>query len=266
MTASQFLFRYASTANSYGKAYNIPALALLTVGAWLYKWGYYTVDFKYVIKKIQQAGTYNIAKNFITNGEKYCNLLFGSNDKNSYTLKSYVKMFKIVLGYDVNLVYSDYVVQNQSEFLRGVISVSRQLNISPDWLMIVIYNESKFNHTKPNPYTGAVGLIQFMPGTARALGTSIEALSRMSNIEQLQYVYKYFKVKAGKLYSLYDLYKYTFFPVSLGKSPDWVFKSSDLSASTIARQNKIFDINRDGMITVDEFEQYLYNTYISNLI
>jgi len=37
---------------------------------------------------------------------------------------------------------------------------------------------------------GATGLIQFMPDTAKRLGTSTEALRKMGAINQLDYVFK----------------------------------------------------------------------------
>ena len=39
---------------------------------------------------------------------------------------------------------------------------------------------------------GATGLIQFLPSTARGLGTTTDALAGMSSVEQLNYVEKYF--------------------------------------------------------------------------
>jgi hypothetical protein len=44
-----------------------------------------------------------------------------------------------------------------------------------------------------NKRTNATGLIQFMPATARGLGTNIDALSQMSPQEQLVFVQKYLK-------------------------------------------------------------------------
>src|SRR5215203_1006885 len=50
--------------------------------------------------------------------------------------------------------------------------------------------------------SGATGLIQFMPSTAKALGTTVAKLAAMSPVEQLNYVWKYFKGYKGKLKTL----------------------------------------------------------------
>lgn len=42
-----------------------------------------------------------------------------------------------------------------------------------------------------NPRTGATGLIQFMPNTAKELGTTVTKLSKMDFADQATYVYKY---------------------------------------------------------------------------
>jgi hypothetical protein len=51
-----------------------------------------------------------------------------------------------------------------------------------------------------------------------------------------------------------------FFPLAIGKPDDWVFQSSKLSASLIATQNKGFDINKDGKLTVAEVREIMLKT------
>jgi len=81
----------------------------------------------------------------------------------------------------------------------------------------------------------------------------------MSNVQQLDYVYKYFNSlgATGKMKSVYDLYLVTFFPIALGKPDDWTLQSADLSAYKIAVNNKIIDLNKDNKITVAEFRNYV---------
>ena len=157
------------------------------------------------------------------------------------------------------MLYTEYIKTNRVEFERKVAQISGQLGINPEWLMVVMYAESRVNEKAVNPTSGATGLIQFMPSTAKWLGTSTEALKNMSNVAQLDYVYLYFKNLgvSGKMHSVYDLYLATFFPAALGKPDDWVLQTSTLSAYTIAAQNKIIDLNKDGKITVGEFKQYV---------
>ena len=70
---------------------------------------------------------------------------------------------------------------------------------------------------------GAVGLIQFIPKTARELGTSTEALAKMSATQQLDYVYRFYKkvgVKPGM--DIGDMYMLTFMPAYLHKPADTI--------------------------------------------
>jgi hypothetical protein len=159
------------------------------------------------------------------------------------------------------MLFAEYVKENRSQFLDKVETIANKLLINPDWLMAVMYKESGLNHKAVNSTSGATGLIQFMPSTAKGLGTSTTALKNMSNLEQLDWVYKYYRPYISKLNSYPDLYLATFFPVALGKSDDWVLKSSSQSAKLIASQNPGVDLNKDGQITVGEFKQYCYNKF-----
>lgn len=159
------------------------------------------------------------------------------------------------------MLFEEKVTENKTAFLSKVEEVGRKLLIEPDWLMAVMYKESGLNHRAVNPNGGATGLIQFMPATAASLGTSTAALRNMSNVEQLNWVYLYYKPYRSKLNSYPDLYLATFFPVALGKSDDYVMQTSSLSARTIARSNPAIDLNRDDKITVGEFKEYCYNKF-----
>ncbi|MEY3377044.1 MAG: hypothetical protein RL463_1354, partial [Bacteroidota bacterium] len=93
----------------------------------------------------------------------------------------------------MKLVYEDLVKENKEAFIQKVKDISGRLGINPNWLMLVMYMESNINHRAVNPMGGATGLIQFMPFVATELGTTTKQLLNMSNVEQLNYVEKYFK-------------------------------------------------------------------------
>lgn len=164
------------------------------------------------------------------------------------------------------MLFEQYVTTNKQAFLAKVKEVSKKLLIEPDWLMAVMYKESGINPQAVNPNGGATGLIQFMPATAKSLGTSTTALKNMSNVEQLDYVYKYYKPYITKLNSYPDLYMATFFPAALGKSNDYVLQTSSLSAGTIARANPVIDLNKDNKITVGEFHEYCYKQFSTDVV
>ncbi|MDV6376366.1 hypothetical protein ORD21_17365 [Deinococcus sp. ZS9-10] len=58
--------------------------------------------------------------------------------------------------------------------------------------------ESGVDPSRRNAVSGATGLIQFMPSTARELGTTTDALARMSRAEQLPYVERYLQMHGVK--------------------------------------------------------------------
>lgn len=99
--------------------------------------------------------------------------------------------------------------------------------------------------------SGATGLIQFMPQTARMMGTSVEALAEMSAVEQLDYVERYFSPFRGKLGTLADLYMAILWPAAVGKPVDYVLWDK-ASRPTTYRQNAGLDADRDGRITKAE--------------
>jgi len=158
------------------------------------------------------------------------------------------------------MLYIEKVKENKTAFSDKVNQIATKLGVNADWLMLVMNAESRLNHRIQNP-VGATGLIQFMPDTAYARGTTPQRLKDMSNVEQLDYVYKYYKPYTGKMKSYFDLYLVTFFPLGIGKPSDWVMQTKTLKASTIARQNPA--INKwvkDDKITIGEFKQYVNST------
>lgn len=97
--------------------------------------------------------------------------------------------------------------------------------------------------------SGATGLIQFMPSTARDLGTTTDALANMSAIEQLVYVEKYFRPYASRMRSLSDTYMAILLPSAIGKPED----AALFTGGTVAyRQNSGLDANNDGKVTKAE--------------
>jgi len=121
------------------------------------------------------------------------------------------------------------------------------------------------------------GLIQF--GTAAVtdlsktygLNITLDDVKRMSQLDQLDLVFKYFEMwqKRGKVYKrLEDFYLTIFYPAAVGKGPDEVLFRKDSPVPIEAKsylQNSGFDINKDGDITVGEICTRLYDTYYSGM-
>ncbi|MDR2963464.1 MAG: lytic transglycosylase domain-containing protein [Bacteroidales bacterium] len=152
-------------------------------------------------------------------------------------------------------VYKIYIKSNVAEFLQKTEEIAQKLSIHPNWLLAVMTIESGINHQVVNPNGGATGLIQFMPDTAVGMGTSTAALKNMTNVQQLDYVYKYLLPFKGKMTRFVDVYFAVFFPLAIGKPDTWVFETQKLSRAKIAAANPLFDTNKDGMLTVYEVRE-----------
>jgi hypothetical protein len=151
----------------------------------------------------------------------------------------------------MNLIFSNRITQLFSDKVRAI---SGWLEIDPNWLLWVMNFESSLNPLAQNTGTRATGLIQFMPATARSMGTTTADLLQMSDVEQLDFVYQYLKPFAGDMENMIDVYFAVFFPVAMNKPPEYILQTSSLSASKIASQNAGFDLNHDGQITRSEVE------------
>lgn len=126
------------------------------------------------------------------------------------------------------------------------------LGVQPEWLENVMWIESRLNPQAVNKVSGATGLIQFMPATAKALGTTTDELLKMDFDQQMEYVYLYLRPYRGKMKSQVDVYLAVFFPAAIGQPDDYVLQTSKLSAALIAKQNPAYDLNKDGKITKAE--------------
>lgn len=157
-----------------------------------------------------------------------------------------------------NILFSNIVpISYRNSFLKKTIEISNKLAINPDWLMLTMYIESAktFSASIQNGKSKATGLIQFMPATAKHLGTTIDALVRMNEVEQLDWVYKYLSVYKGKMKSFEDVYLAVFFPLAIGKLDNFVLETKSQSAQLIASWNPLYDLNKDGKIQKYEVRQ-----------
>lgn len=151
----------------------------------------------------------------------------------------------------------DQIPTDRERFAARVEAISQSLGIEANHLMLVMYLESKLNPAARNPYGSATGLIQFTEATAQSLGTTTARLRLLSGVDQLYYVKMYLDRYKNKIHSLGDLYLSIFYPAALGRS------SSDLLSlsSQWVSANKIFDLNKDGKITVGEVQSYILSYF-----
>jgi hypothetical protein len=121
----------------------------------------------------------------------------------------------------------------------------------------VLLLDQKSKATTDSKGGRARGLIQFVPSTAKGLGLDQEQISKMTPVEQLEFVDKYYEPYKDSIKDYESLYLSTFYPVALGQSDDFVIGEGEQKAYT---SNKGIDINKDKKITVSDFKKYAANT------
>ena len=146
-------------------------------------------------------------------------------------------------------------------FCAKVEEVAKKINCDPKDLIGMMQSESGINPQAQNSSGGATGLIQFIPSTAQALGTTTDALLNMSAIEQLDYVEKYFLMNtnnSGQKLSGGDLYTLCFLPAKIN---DEILCTSANDPNGYYRLNSGLDANGDGNITKTELSERVANKY-----
>jgi hypothetical protein len=137
-----------------------------------------------------------------------------------------------------------------AEFAQKVKDIAGKLGMNADHIMAVIGFETMYTFSPSiRNSIGATGLIQFLPSTAKSLGTTTEALAAMPAVKQLDYVAEYFRrmIKTyGPLTTLVNTYLAVFYPVAITKDDSFKFPAP------VGAANKVFDINKDGTITKQE--------------
>lgn len=153
------------------------------------------------------------------------------------------------------------------EFLKRVKQIAKNLNCNYKDLLAIMNSESGLNSKAVNPHGGATGLIQFMPATARSLGTTTEKLKNMSPIEQLDYVEKYLtqnKKAAGfgakDRLNGGDLYALIFLPARAKR------ETLTSSGEKYYTYNRGLDINNDGKITKSDLARRVARRSINESI
>lgn len=137
------------------------------------------------------------------------------------------------------------------EFKKRILWTADALGCSPDSLMACMAWESGETFSpdiKNAAGSGATGLIQFMPSTAKSLGTTTADLAKMTAEDQIKYVYDYFRPFAGRLNNLGDVYMAILWPKGVGQPDHYVLFDRGKTPTTF-RQNAGLDVNHDNLVT-----------------
>jgi hypothetical protein len=128
--------------------------------------------------------------------------------------------------------------------MQAVADVSAMLDIADAaWLDRLIQFESRWNPLARNPISGARGLIQFMPGTARNMGyASADALAESlpDAQQQLRGPVQNYLANYAPFPTKQSLYMSVFYPAARFWPP------SDMFSARVRRQNP-------GIVTVQDY-------------
>jgi hypothetical protein len=135
-------------------------------------------------------------------------------------------------------------------FTTAIENLATKYSITTDELYSVIQGESAFDTLAQNP-SGAAGLFQFIPTTAEELGTSTDAILKMSAVEQVALYDKYLERwdytgdnRLGIMQAA---------PAYASRSPDSVIYAKDTAAW---KQNPGWRSVGGGDITVQSINSY----------
>ena len=164
---------------------------------------------------------------------------------------------------DITMGGKRFVDVTSQAFRVKLVQIASRLGLDPSALATVMMFETgkTISPSIRNPYSGATGLIQFMPSTARNMGTTTDALAKMSAVEQLDWVEKYFTPYRNRLKTPHDHYLAVFMPSLIGTSLDHIAASNPTPEYV---QNKGFDTSGKGYFTTGDVVGPVTNAYYAS--
>jgi hypothetical protein len=147
--------------------------------------------------------------------------------------------------------------KDDPEFTAELNRVAQKFNINANDLLAVMLIETAgtLNPSIRNQDgSGAVGLIQFLPITATALGTTTDNLAKMTRVQQMKYVEKYLQYwKLPQGATAGHLYTAVYLPAYINKDVLSVRGEANYE------QNRGLDYNNDGKITRSDLDAHVNN-------
>lgn len=146
------------------------------------------------------------------------------------------------------------VPELRDEFTRRVIEISDTLGVDPNWSMVLMNSESGLKSNAKNRFTGAYGLFQLTPGTAKHMKVDFSKYKDMNQLQQLEVFLQYFIPFKNRMHSFVDMYLCCFYPMGgavMRIQGDYIFPKS------VCVQNKSFDIDKDGVLHLWEVRNYM---------
>ena len=110
-------------------------------------------------------------------------------------------------------IYINMEFNITAEKWKWIVLSSQELETQPEFIALIIQHESHFKTTAINPYSNAVGLIQFMPSTLKWMGYSTDSVYNMNFEQQMELVIDYYeKFKGYNFNNPIKLFLTTFYP------------------------------------------------------
>lgn len=166
----------------------------------------------------------------------------------------------------------------ESGFFEKVADIAGKLGVTLDDLIIIMAFETGGTFSPAQKNTGgyeAYGLIQFTQVAANDLGVTLAALAQMTQIQQLDYVYKFLAkwLKPGNNYSFSDIYMAILYPDAVDQPDNAVifgrgaFRSEDSKTTKPSKYytNRGLDKENLGYVTKKMAGDAAYKKGMSHL-
>lgn len=154
----------------------------------------------------------------------------------------------------MELLWSNKITKSQAKIIKDR---SDAMGIEADWFMFLADIESGLNPFITNVF-GCFSWLQFCPDISGGDYKTIKGrryyfvdMKKMSADELLNLSFDYLEEQQeihGRFSSYHDMYFSILFPIAIGKPDDYVLNT---------KTNPLFDLNKNGSITVGEVKKYL---------
>jgi hypothetical protein len=161
---------------------------------------------------------------------------------------------------DLFLIDKYYNQSEAEEFQSKVFDVCSRVKCNPDYLMAIMYFESRLRPFARNSNGSGVGLIQFYNTQAIRLGTTTDDLEFMTGVEQMDIIEKHLSECVGYFSTLADTWICCYYQKMVGCN----FAASIRVPSKYREANKVFPLYDNNKIRFYEIEKAL-NGYFSRL-
>jgi hypothetical protein len=156
-------------------------------------------------------------------------LIFGINAYITNTITKYNTTTKIIRS--TNVVYGEcntldlrrefmfdkYKADDKEAFYYTIRSVASMLEVPHEWLIFMLWEESRFNIKAKNPVASATGIGQMTKAACKQAGVNYEMYKTGDVHYQLLSVGKYLKLKKDGFKSYGELYLYLYLPAYINK-------------------------------------------------